>query len=203
MARSAENNSAIVTFLTLCRKIVTTNRFRGAHRFHRLVEFSWNIYICAIFVRTKIDFMENFWKTVYLLYLQQFWIFIFKLRFLTIGLVDRSFHYLLFELYRAIPRDTNITHNSSKNSTILSSNISLIITNVIFQTFHCCWKNSSKFLSFLFVNNHSIQFSPFVYITSDITSSNLSARRLSIEIAWEKKNNRFVSPFTHPLSFHG
>lgn len=109
--------------------------------------------------------MENFWKTVYLLYLQQFWIFIFKLRFPTIGLVDRSFHYLLFELYRAIPRDTNTSHNSSKNSTILSSNISLIITNVIFQTFHSSWKNSSKFLSFLFVNNHPIQFSPFVYIT--------------------------------------
>lgn len=135
--------------------------------------------------------MENFWKTVYLLYLQQFWIFIFKLRFPTIGLVDRSFHYLLFELYRAIPRDTNTSHNSSKNSTILSSNISLIITNVIFQTFHCCWKNSSKFLSFLFVNNHPIQFSPFVYITSDITSSNLSARRLSIEIAWKKKEQSF------------
>lgn len=134
-------------------------------------------------------------------------------------IVDR-FHYIFYSNY-IVPYTTRsripfITHPRIPR---FFPTISLIITNVIPNVPHCSSKNSPKFssfLSFLFViNNNTPPLIPLEIISSEkfhrpilsfISDHHLGYyivkpfRSSTFNRLKKKKNNRFVSPFTHPFT---
>lgn len=136
------------------------NRFRsGAHRFRRLLKFSWNIsipwpsfrdYPCNI-PTNEDEFYGKFLKNYIITCTTILNVRIIRqisFYFSAGSSIDPFSLYLLFELYRAIYHAiSNTSHNSSKNPTILS--------NHLFNYHECYSKRSTllleKFSKILFV----------------------------------------------------